>query len=158
MADLDVVHLVRLGSADSAATTRQATWGLRQRLSGLPRGSRPSRIVEFPQLERRAWDSNPRARSPLLAVFKWVRGSASERAPTWTFSVSTCYVTQDHPAHIPRAVQHLIRWMVIEHLIRRSVPRVQPMRRNPYSEVSVLPGVRYGCRSPVPSAQSVRKL
>ena len=44
------------------------------------------------------------------------------------------------------------------HLIRRSVPRVRPVRLNPYPQVSVLPDVRHGCHSPVRSGQSVRKL
>jgi hypothetical protein len=43
-------------------------------------------------------------------------------------------------------------------LFRRSVPCVRPVRLNSYSQVSVLPGVRYGCHNPVPSGQSVRKL
>jgi len=34
-------------------------------------------------------------------VLKSVRGSASDTASTWTFSVAACYVIQDHPAHIP---------------------------------------------------------
>jgi len=34
-------------------------------------------------------------------VFKSVRGLVPDRAPTWTFSLSACYVIQDHPAHIP---------------------------------------------------------
>jgi hypothetical protein len=93
-----------------------------------------------------------------LAVFKWVRGSASETAPTGAFSVSTCYVTQDYPVYIPRAVQRLVRWMVIEHLIRRSMESVRPVLRNQKSRVSVLLGVRNGHHSPVPSGQSVRKL
>lgn len=61
----------------------------------------------------------------MLTVFKWVRGSASETAPTWAISVSACYVTQDQPVYIPRAVQRLVRWVVIEHLIRRSGHVVQ---------------------------------
>ena len=44
------------------------------------------------------------------------------------------------------------------HLIRRSVPSFWSVRRHPYRQVSVLPGVRPRCRSPVPSSQSVRKL
>ena len=48
--------------------------------------------------------------------------------------------------------------MTSHHLIRRSVPRVRPVHRNPYPQLSVLPGVRHGCHSPVPSGQSVRKL
>ena len=44
------------------------------------------------------------------------------------------------------------------HQIRRSVPRVRPVRLNPYPQVSVLPDVRHGCHSPVRSGQSVRKL
>ena len=43
-------------------------------------------------------------------------------------------------------------------LIRRSMPRVRPVRWNPYLQVSILQGVRHGRRSPVRSAQSVRKL
>jgi len=43
-------------------------------------------------------------------------------------------------------------------LIRRSMPRVRAVRRNPYPQLSVLPGVRHGCHSPVPSGQCVRKL
>ena len=43
-------------------------------------------------------------------------------------------------------------------LIRRSVPRVRPVRQNPYPQVNVLLDVRHGCQSPVPSGQSVRKL
>ncbi len=80
-----------------------------------------------------------------------------ETAPTWAFSVSSCYVTQDHPVYIPRAVQRLVRWMVIEHLIRRSMESVRPALRNPKSRISVLLGVRNGRHSPVPSGQSVRK-
>ena len=44
------------------------------------------------------------------------------------------------------------------HLIRRSMEGVRPVRRNPYSQVSVLPDVRHGRRSLAPSGQSVRKL
>ena len=43
-------------------------------------------------------------------------------------------------------------------LIRRSMQSVQPVRRNPYLQVSVLPGVRPRRHSPVPSGQSVRNL
>ena len=43
-------------------------------------------------------------------------------------------------------------------LIRRSMEGVRPVRRNPYWQVSILPGVRWRRRSPVPSGQSVRKL
>ncbi len=43
-------------------------------------------------------------------------------------------------------------------LIRRSMERVRSQRRNPYRRVSVLPGLRHRCHSPVPSGQSVRKL
>jgi hypothetical protein len=43
-------------------------------------------------------------------------------------------------------------------LIRRSMESVRPVRRNPYPQVSVPPGVRHRCHSPVPSGQSVRKL
>jgi len=43
-------------------------------------------------------------------------------------------------------------------LIRRSMEPVRSVRRNPYRQVSVLPGVRQRCHSPVPSGQSVRKL
>jgi len=35
---------------------------------------------------------------------------------------------------------------------------VRPVRRNPYPQVSVLPDVRHGRRSPARSGQSVRKL
>jgi hypothetical protein len=48
--------------------------------------------------------------------------------------------------------------MKSHHLIRRSVPRVQPVRLNPYPQLSVLPGVRHRRHSPAPSGQSVRKL
>ena len=41
-------------------------------------------------------------------------------------------------------------------LIRRSVPRVRPVRQNPYSQVRILPGVWHRRHSPVPSGQSVR--
>jgi hypothetical protein len=34
---------------------------------------------------------------------------------------------------------------------------VRPVRRSPYSQVSVLPGVRQGRHCPAPSGQSVRK-
>jgi hypothetical protein len=43
-------------------------------------------------------------------------------------------------------------------LIRRSMERVRPVRRNPYAQVSVLPGVHQRRCSPAPSGQSVRKL
>ena len=43
-------------------------------------------------------------------------------------------------------------------LIRRSMEGVRSVRRNPYPQVSVLPDVRHGRRSPAPSGQSVRKL
>jgi hypothetical protein len=43
-------------------------------------------------------------------------------------------------------------------LIRRSVPRVRPVRQNPYPQVRILLGVRHRRHSPVPSGQSVRKL
>jgi hypothetical protein len=43
-------------------------------------------------------------------------------------------------------------------LIRRSMEGVRPVCRNPYPQVSVLPDVRHGRRSPAPSGQSVRKL
>jgi hypothetical protein len=36
-----------------------------------------------------------------LMVFKTVRNLPSADAPTWTFSVFTVCVAQDHPAHIP---------------------------------------------------------
>jgi hypothetical protein len=42
--------------------------------------------------------------------------------------------------------------------IRRSMEGVRSVRRNPYPQVSVLPDVRHGHRSPAPSGQSVRKL
>ena len=41
-------------------------------------------------------------------------------------------------------------------LIRRSMEGVRSVRRNPYQQVSVLPGVRRRRHSPVPSGQSVR--
>jgi hypothetical protein len=41
-------------------------------------------------------------------------------------------------------------------LIRRSMESVHLVRRNPYPQVSVLPGVRHRRHSPVPSGQSVR--
>jgi len=43
------------------------------------------------------------------------------------------------------------------HLIRRSIPPVRPVRRNPNPHVSVLPAVRHRRHSPVPSDQSVKK-
>ena len=43
-------------------------------------------------------------------------------------------------------------------LIRRSMEGVWPVRRNTYQQVSVLPSVQHGRRSPAPSGQSVRKL
>jgi hypothetical protein len=43
-------------------------------------------------------------------------------------------------------------------LIRRSMESVRPVRWSPDPQVSVLPGIRHGRHSPVPSAQSVRKL
>ena len=33
--------------------------------------------------------------------FKSIRDSLSATAPTWAFSMSRCYVIQDHPVHIP---------------------------------------------------------
>ena len=48
--------------------------------------------------------------------------------------------------------------MKSHHLTRRSMPRVRPVRQDPYPQVSVLPGVRHRYHSPVPSGQSVRKL
>ena len=47
--------------------------------------------------------------------------------------------------------------MKSHHLIRRSMPRVRPVRRNPYPQVRILVGVRHRRHSPVPSGQSVRK-
>jgi hypothetical protein len=43
-------------------------------------------------------------------------------------------------------------------LIRRSMDGVRSVRRNPYPQVSVLPGVQQRRHSPAPSGQSVRKL
>jgi hypothetical protein len=43
-------------------------------------------------------------------------------------------------------------------LIRRSMEAVRSVRRNPYRQVSILPGVRWRRHSPVPSGRSVRKL
>jgi hypothetical protein len=37
--------------------------------------------------------------------------------------------------------------MAAEHLFRRPVPHAQPVRLNPYPQVSVLPGVRHRCHS-----------
>jgi hypothetical protein len=48
--------------------------------------------------------------------------------------------------------------MKSHHLIRRSMERVRPVRRNPYPQVRILPGVRHSCHGPVPSGQSVRNL
>jgi hypothetical protein len=48
--------------------------------------------------------------------------------------------------------------MKSHHLIRSSMPRVRPVRRNPYRQVSILPDVQRRRHSPVPSGQSVRKL
>jgi hypothetical protein len=45
--------------------------------------------------------------------------------------------------------------MKSHHLIRRSMPPIRSVRQDPYSQVNVLPGVRY---RPVSSGQSVRKL
>jgi len=44
------------------------------------------------------------------------------------------------------------------HLICRSMEGVRSVRRNPYRQVSILPGVWQRRHSPVPSGQSVRKL
>jgi hypothetical protein len=38
-----------------------------------------------------------------LMVFKSIRGSVSDTAATWAFSMAACYATQDHPANIPRS-------------------------------------------------------
>jgi hypothetical protein len=54
--------------------------------------------------------------------------------------------------------RELVAGMKSHHLIRRSMESVQPVRRNPYRQVSVLPGVRRRRHSPVPSGQSVRNL
>jgi hypothetical protein len=35
-------------------------------------------------------------------VFKSIRGPAFYTDATWAFSMAALYVTQDHPAHIPR--------------------------------------------------------
>jgi hypothetical protein len=48
--------------------------------------------------------------------------------------------------------------MKSHHLIRRPMEPVRPVRQNPYPQVRILLGVRYGRHSPVPSGQSVRKL
>jgi len=37
-----------------------------------------------------------------LMIFKGIRDSPFIAALAWTFSMSTCYVTQDHPAYIQR--------------------------------------------------------
>ena len=50
----------------------------------------------------------------MLMVFKRVRNSLSGSAATWAFSGRTHQVTQDHPVHIPRAAQRLVREMVAE--------------------------------------------
>src|SRR5207247_1215949 len=42
--------------------------------------------------------------------------------------------------------------------IRRSMPPVRPVHRNPYPQVSILIRVRHRCHGPAPSGQSVRKL
>ena len=47
--------------------------------------------------------------------------------------------------------------MKSHHQIRRSMESVRAMRRNPYPQVSILPGVRRRRNSPVPSGRSVRK-
>jgi hypothetical protein len=36
-------------------------------------------------------------------VFKRIRDSLLATAPTWAFSMSACYATQDHPVNIPRS-------------------------------------------------------
>ena len=49
------------------------------------------------------------ARHPSLKVFKSICDSLAVPAPAWTFSMSTCCVMQDHPAHIPRASDRPLR-------------------------------------------------
>ena len=72
---------------------------------------------------------------------------------TWAKAASSLV----RAALIPR-ISHKVTARAGDHQIRRSVPLVRPVRRNPYRQVSVLPGVRHRSHSPVPSGQSVRKL
>ena len=46
----------------------------------------------------------------------------------------------------------------LKFLIRRTMEHVRSVRRYPYRQVSILPGVRQRRHGPVPSGQSVRKL
>ena len=39
--------------------------------------------------------------APSLMVFKSVRDSPSDTAPTWTLGMPAFHVIQDHPVHIP---------------------------------------------------------
>jgi hypothetical protein len=54
-----------------------------------------------------AWLPGSTDAGALVVVFKTIRNALAAAAFTWTFSMPACYVTHDHPAHIPRSPQAL---------------------------------------------------
>ena len=93
-----------------------------------------------------------------LMVFKSIGEALPGSVASWAFSGCARSGTQDHPVYIPRASRRPGRLLAAEHLFRRSMEGVRSVRRNPYRQVSILPGVWRRRHSPVPSGQSVRKL
>jgi hypothetical protein len=69
---------------------------------GAVRRSSPDPSPDVFPGKRRAWDSNPRDRSPGLAVFKRATFPAEAEPLTRAGASFPASATEDHPAHIPQ--------------------------------------------------------